>query len=197
MSKPKATGSPALALEIMLARDDLTRFVQQQARETAARVGFSYEACPDAPSTYQQLRGAYEESTANGTPLPISNLFCDTSIFFDPEDNVRFRFWHDVSHIEHGLSFGLADETELALWQLDQAEKYGFPKGSLPWTLLHHDFIGQIQLMALIGRFPIHQRRFVTDCIEYGYDHGLLEEIRRVPAPDAPAQTRSDTLVTS
>lgn len=197
MSTSEPTGSPALSLEIVLARDELTRFVQQQARDTAARVGFSYEACADAPSTYQQLRGAYAESRANGTPLPISNLFCGDTIYFADEDNICFRFWHDVSHMQLGLSFRLDDELELGLWHLDQLEDAGYPKRSLPWKVFHADIVGQIQLMALIGRFPIRRRRFVQECVEYGMETGLLEEIRRVPEPDAPSQCRSDVLMTS
>lgn len=189
-------GNPALALELVLARNNLTGFVRQQAGQTAERLGFGYEACPDAPSTYQQLRGAYNESTDSGTPLLISNLFCDDSIYFRPEDNVRFRFWHDTSHIRMGVSFALSDELELALWHLNQLERAGFPVDSMPWRVLHADLVGQIQLMGLIGRFPINQRRFVNECIEYGFEVGLMEEIRRIPAPDAPSQTRSDILIT-
>ncbi|TWP34345.1 hypothetical protein [Leekyejoonella antrihumi] len=197
MSTSETTTNPTLALELVLARNDLTSFVQQQARDTGARVGFTYEGCPDAPSTYQQLRGAYAESQANGTPLPIYNQFCDTSIFFQDEDNICFRFWHDVSHMQLGLSFQLDDELELGIWHLEQLERAGFPKYSLPWQVFRADIVGQIQLMALIGRFPIHQRRFVEECVEYGTEIGLIEEIRRVPEPDAPCPSRSDILVTS
>lgn len=197
MSTYESTSSPALTLELVLARSELTSFVQQQARETAVSLGFSYESCADAPSTYQQLRGAYAESEDSGTPLLVSNLFCDTSIFFTAEDNIRFRFWHDTSHMKLGVSFKLDDELELGMWHLEQLERAGYPKDSLPWKVFHADIVGQIQLMALIGRFPIHQRRFVADCIEYGFEGGLMEEIRRVPEPDAPIQTRSDHLVPS
>jgi len=197
MSTHEPTTSPTLELELVLVRENLSSFVRRQARDAALRLGFSYEACPDAPSTYQQLRGAYTESTESGTPLLISNLFCDDSIYLTPEDNIRFRFWHDTSHIKLGVSFALEDEMELALWHLDQLERAGYPPTSLPWKVFHADLVGQIQLMALIGRFPINQRRFVTECMEYGFDTGLLEEIRRIPEPEAPTQSRSDTLVTS
>lgn len=197
MSTSETTANPTLALELVLARNDLTSFVQAQTCETIARVGFTYEACPDAPSTYQQLRGAYAGSQANGTPLPISNQFCDSAIFLTNLDNVRFRFWHDVSHVTLGVSFRLEDELELGIWHLEQLERAGYPKHSLPWKVFQADIVGQIQLMALIGRFPIHQRRFVEDCVEYGTEIGLMEEIRRIPAPDAPCPSRSDVLITS
>lgn len=194
---PTRPDNPTLALELVLARGDLSRFVQQRAAEAEQRLGFTFEGCSDAPSTYQQLRGAHNESVDSGTPLPISNLYCDSTIFFTAQDNVRFRFWHDTSHIQLGVSFSLDDELELAQWHLQQLERAGFPKDCLPWRVFHADLVGQIQLMALIGRFPIHQRRFVTDIIEYGFEQGLLEEIRRVPDPGRPQRSRTDTLVTA
>lgn len=193
---PRKDDSPVLALEIVLARNDLTTFVRQQAFDAEQRLGFSIRACADAPSTYQQLRGAYVESQASGEPLAVSNLYCADSVYLNPRDNVLFRFWHDTSHVKLGVSFALDDELELALWHLEQCTRAGFPTGSLPWMVLHADLVGQIQLMGLIGRFPINQRRFVTECIEYGFETGLLEEIRRIPEPEAPCQTRSDNLVT-
>lgn len=192
---PHKIESPVLAFELVLARHDLTAFIKRQAIETEQRLGFGLRACADAPITYQQLRGAYADSIDSREPLPISNLFCDATIYATPLDNLLFRFWHDASHMRLGVSFNLDDELELALWHLEQLERAGFASGSLPWNVLHADLVGQIQLMGLIGRFPINQRRFVTDCIEYGFEVGLLEEIRRIPEPEALAQTRSDILV--
>lgn len=194
-STNRESSNPTLALEVMLARNDLTTFVQQQAAATARRLGFSYEACGDAPCTYQQLRAAFAESIDGGTPLLISDRHCDDSIYLTREDNVRFRFWHDTAHVRLGLSFNLDDELELATWHLQQLQAAGYPRTSLPWRVLHADLVGQIHLMALIGRFPIQQRRFVTDCIEYGLEAGLLEEIRRIPDPDSPVAARTHTLV--
>lgn len=162
-------------------RLDLSRFIRQRACQTANEVGFGWVGTPSAPSTYQQLRGAFNHSTSSGAPLPISNLFCDSTIYPAKEDNVRFRFWHDVHHVKLGLSFRLEDELELALWHLDQAAQACILPGTPVYELLQADLIGQVLLMALIRRFPIDQADFVTTCTQVGLMTGLLDEIRRVP----------------
>lgn len=163
------------------ARLDLSRFIRDRAEQTKNEVGFTWIGTPSAPSTYQQLRGAFNKSTSTGAPLPISNLFCDSSIYPVEEDNVRFRFWHDVHHVKLGLSFRLEDELELALWHLDQAAQAGILPGSVTYELLEADLIGQVLLMALIRRFPIDQAEFVNTCSQVGLMTGLLDEIRRIP----------------
>lgn len=194
---PIHRSTPVLELELALARRDLATFVRRQAVRTEQRLGFGIRPTTVAPSTYQQLRGAYVTSVDSGVPLPISNLYCDDSIYFALSDNVAFRFWHDTSHVALGVSFALEDELELAQWHLEQLERAGFESESLPWKVFHADMVGQIQLMGLIGRFPGHQLRFVTDCIEFGCEPALLDEIRRLPDPEAPTQIRSDILVTA
>ena len=96
-----------------LASIEVSQYVRECAQTTAETVGFGWIGTPDAPSTYQQLRAAYQESTTSGEPLPISNLACEPSIYARAEDNVAFRFWHDVHHVTFGLSFSLEDELEL------------------------------------------------------------------------------------
>jgi hypothetical protein len=176
MSLSNATPSPNFK-----ARADLTWFIRARARETAKEVGFTWQGTPHAPSTYQQLRGAFAHSESTGDPLPVSDQFCDTTIYVMPQDNIRFRFWHDVHHVKLGLSFRLEDELELAIWHLDQAVLGGFMPNSPPYQLLKADLIGQVLLMALIGRFPLDQKEFVTTCAEAGLMSGLLDEIRRIP----------------
>lgn len=169
------------SVQLTLARVAIAKFVRRQANETAAAVGFDWLPTPDAPSTYQQLRGAYAASLATGRPLPVSNLHTDTSVFLNPEDNIAFRFWHDVHHVRLGLSFSLSDELELASWHLGQAEQAGFAPGSLAYRLLEADHVGQVLLQGLAGRFPFDQETFVLTCVEAGLSTGLLAELRRVP----------------
>ncbi|WP_344069717.1 hypothetical protein [Nostocoides vanveenii] len=169
------------AVQTMLARVEVAKFVRRTAKATAADVGFGWIAIPDAPSTYQQLRGAYAASQATGQPLPISSLNNEDSVFLKPEDNIAFRFWHDVSHVRLGLSFALADELELATWHLAQAELAGFAPGSLGYRLLEADHVGQVLMQALGGRFPFNQEAFVLTYARHGVGLGLLAELRRIP----------------
>lgn len=169
------------AVQVILARVDIAKFVRRTAKETAADVGFGWIATPEAPSTYQQLRGAYAASLVTGQPLPISSLNNESSVFINAEDNIAFRFWHDVSHVRLGLSFALADELELATWHLAQAERAGFVPGSLGYRLLEADHVGQVLMQALGGRFPFHQEAFVLTYAQHGVGLGLLAELRRIP----------------
>lgn len=174
ISDPTTTATASTSAE-------LAAFVHAKAEQARDELGFGWRGTPTAPSTYQQLRGAFAHSLSRGEPLPISDEFCDTTIFPDPADNVVFRFWHDVSHVRLGLSFNLEDELELALWHLDELEAAGYKKGSSVYRLFEADLIGQVLIMALIRRFPTDQTAFVRGCIEHGLLQGLLHEARRLP----------------
>lgn len=165
--------------ELLAARSQLSSFVSGRAREAADRLGFGWKGTPNAPETYQQLRGAYARSVETGAPLPISNKYCDRTIFLTPEDNVRFRFWHDTSHVQLGLSFRLDDEWELACWHLHEATAAGFGERSLAHRLLRADTLGQLLVQSVANRFPSDQRRFALGCITQGMDAGILDELRR------------------
>lgn len=173
--------SSCQAVETMLARIAISKFVRRTAKATAAEVGFGWIATEQAPSTYQQLRGAYAASLTTGQPLPVSSLNNDSSVFMRPEDNLALRFWHDVHHVRFGLSFALADELELASWQLAEAEKAGFRRGSLAYRLLEADHVGQLLMQALGERFPFNQEAFCLTYARHGAVLGLFAELRRVP----------------
>lgn len=179
-----STGAPwpdAAPLELKLARLELSRFVRYQAEQTQRRLGFGWVAQENAPSTYQQLRDAYRQSAMSGEPLPVSSLLCDDTIYARPEDNHASRYWHDTHPIEFGLSFGLEDEAELALWQLHQAEAVGIAPGSLVYRLLEADTLGSLLVLGLSQRFPHHRRRFVTEVARWGLPAGLVSELRQPP----------------
>lgn len=175
MSAPYVTASGPIG-----ARINLSRFVREQAEHAARELGFGWIGVADAPSTYPQLRGAFAHSTATAEPLPISNLYCDDTIFMEPDDNVAFRFWHDVSHCRLGLSFSLPDEWELSLWHLAQLNAAGLGPKTREYELFRLDALGQIILLALVERFPFNQGEFARTCADVGLDAGILAELRRV-----------------
>lgn len=186
-SSPRAQES---ADPLMRARRDLSAFIRDRALETKQAVGFGWVGVPAAPDTYQQLRGAWHYSKATGAPLPVSNLFCDSVIYLEPSDNLAFRFWHDVHHVQLGLSFALPDELELALWHLDQLQAAGHPRGTLTYQLLEADLVGQVLIMAVGGRFPFDQMTFVQACADGGLTTGVLAELRRIPTADPLSSPR-------
>lgn len=175
MSTPYVTAPGPLG-----ARINLSRFVREQAEHAASELGFGWLGVPDAPSTYPQLRGAFAHSKATAEPLPISNLYCDDTVFVEPEDNVAFRFWHDTSHCRLGLSFALPDEWELTLWHLDRLAAVGLGPETQEYQLLRMDLLGQVILLGLASRFPFNQGEFTRTCAEVGMDAGILAELRRV-----------------
>mgnify|MGYP000855250006 FL=1 len=162
------------------ARVNLSRFVRQQADQTIEEIGFGWIGTPEAPTTYPQLRAAFSYSTKTGEPLPVSNQYCDDTVFIEPSDNVAFRFWHDVSHCRLGLSFALPDEWELTLWHLDKLVAGGYPPTSQEYQLLRLDLLGQIILLGIAGRFPFNQGEFTRTCHKLGLDVGVLSELRRI-----------------
>lgn len=186
----RATGRtlPHTPSEVVEARACLTAFVERQADETAIGVGFGWRPDSSAPNTYGALQQAFDRSMARDEDLPISDLYCDSTVYLDPQANICFRFWHDVTHVRRGLSFDLDDELELALWHLSELERAGHGPTTLPWRLLHADLVGQVHVMALCGRFPLDQWRFVLNCLEMGFDAGVLAEFRRPTPPMAVGQ---------
>lgn len=165
-------------MQLLNARAKLSSFVEDRADRTASEAGFTWRPESNAPDRYLDLLAAYDRSRSTGEALPVSDLFCDDTVYLDPKTNMAFRFWHDTSHVRLGLSFDLVDELELASWHLAELERYGQPKGSVAWQLLHADVVGQIYVMALIGRFPLNQGAFVRDCVVRGFDTGVLAECR-------------------
>lgn len=169
--------------ELAEARQLLSAFIVTHADATVERLGFGWKPTAEAPSTYQQLRGALAHSLVTGEPLPVSDEHSGSVIYTRPDVNYAFRFWHDISHVQHGLSFELPDELELALWHLDVLRRGSVAPGDLQYRLLEADLVGQLLLMGLAKRFPYDQESFVLDCAERGLEQGLLAEIRRVPEP--------------
>jgi hypothetical protein len=172
--------SHGTAQDLLPARERLGQFVRQQATQASADLGFGWVGTPDAPSTYPALQAAFTQSRLTGAPLPVSNLYCDDTIFLDPEDNMSFRFWHDTSHCRLGLTFSLPDEWRLTLRHLVQLERAGYGPGSDEYRLLRLDLLGQIILLGIARRFPHSQGHFTRTCAALGLDAGVLAELERV-----------------
>lgn len=158
------------------ARANLTRIITFAAYERAAAHGFGWEAVPDAPSSYDDLMRRYTLSKRTHAPLPISNLFCDTSVYVGEHGNHAFRFWHDITHVEEGLTFEPEDEIEVALAHLRELEAWGYGSTSLEYRLLKADGLGQTLCYVQIGRFPVDQLRFARWCVTDGIEEAIAYE---------------------
>ncbi|MFI8771886.1 hypothetical protein ACIGKQ_06965 [Gordonia sp. NPDC062954] len=100
-------------------------------------------------------------------------------ILTSPDANFAWRFVHDIAHVERGLSFSLPDEYELALWHLSELERDGFSTDSFEYAFLKADTLGQVIINAVVRRFPADQELFDLECQLYGFEQGILREIRR------------------
>jgi hypothetical protein len=167
------------AQEITAARQQLSLFVVEQAEKARADLGFGWQADPDAPSNYPDLREAFQQSQRDAVPLLVSSLHND-KVITTPDANLAMRFWHDVHHVRLGLSFNPIDEQELALWHLNVLTEAGFQKYGLVWQMLQADTVGQNYLLGVSGSFPLDQRRFVYYCVKEGLDKGVYREARLI-----------------
>lgn len=161
------------------ARRMLTRWVVATATAKAQQCGFGWVPRLDAPSTYPKLCVAYTASKQSGRPLVVSSENSDAVILTSPDANFAWRFVHDVAHVECGLSFSLVDEYELALWHLSELERGGFAPDSLEYAFLKADTLGQVIINALAHRFPADQELFNLECRQFGFEQGIVREIRR------------------
>lgn len=127
---------------------------------------------------YDDLVSAYLNSSSAGRPLPVSSENCEDIVYPDAEDNIAFRFWHDMHHVKLGLNFTPPHELALGQWHLDELPKYGIMPESMAFNMFKFDVLGQNYLIAMAGRFPHHQHRFVRRCLEVGLHRGLLEEMQ-------------------
>ncbi len=161
--------------ELERARRDLGRFVEIQARVAARRLGFGWEPGVSAPSSFDALQEAFEQSWSSGKALPVSSLHCESTIYGAAEVNHALRFWHDTQHVLTSHSFSDQDELQLAQHHLLTLRAAGFATGSLVYQLLRADTIGQTRCRAQVGKFPDNQLKFAITAIE----HGIPAAIRR------------------
>lgn len=166
---------------LMVARINLGHFMTEQAERARQKHGTDFVASPDAPSSYPDLLATYMECIRTGKPFPVSSAHCERTIYRAPAGNLRFRFVHDLGHVEKGLSFSLEDEIELGAYHLETLRADGYDAKSLEHRLLHADTIGQTYCQALIGRFPYDQLGFALDALNYGVDTAVERESQRLP----------------
>lgn len=137
----------------------LSRRITRLALEVKANSGIRPRFTADAPNNHPDLLKAYEKAQITGE-LDIWNGASDSAIY--PADvNFQFRFWHDMGHISHGLTFTPEDETELQeryhIWEL---RNLGLDTDSLPLRLYKADTLGQIEYMITHRVFPEDQAAF-------------------------------------
>ena len=89
--------------------EELSQFVHTRVKLISREVGFGYRPSVTAPTTFEVLLAEHKVSDLTGLPLRVSSDHCETSIF-TPEDNWRYRFWHDCTHVASGQNFVEPDD---------------------------------------------------------------------------------------
>lgn len=157
----------------------LCRFIVGQAGHAAELLGFGWVGTAQAPNSYDLLIRAFDQSLMTGQPLPVSSRFCDNTMYWLPETNMAFRFWHDTTHIRLNRTFSTEDEYEVANHHLHALERAGYAPSSVEYHLLHADTVGTTYCYAELERFPVHGLQFVLDCLEVGLVEAVaLESVR-------------------
>lgn len=170
---------PITEPQLQVAREVLTAFVWERAEATRSRTGVGWVFTADAPNTYMGLRGAWEHSLTVGTPLPILNDHSDSVIFTEPEGNLVYRYWHDVTHLERERNFSNPHELDMASFHLWEAEQHGLTRGSLPWRLLHADAVGNVLHWSVYREYVADQKVFILNAVRFGLDAALVGEAAR------------------
>jgi hypothetical protein len=175
--------------EITQARHLLTTAVEQLARDTTRATGIHYAAVDErvgfVPSTWEQLQSVHAhiaeiKATSNQwVGLAVLAGHSDQTIYLTAEANYAFRFWHDMGHIQHGLSFTADDERTLqrshhldVMWielgrpVWDEIATLTQRARLLAFKMYHADTVGQIDYIVANGRFPDNQLAFVLAYID-------------------------------
>lgn len=145
---------------------ELAAFVQVMANQCREN-GWTFEATNKAPESFKQLK-----ETTKGKHLLIANYGCDGSIYGSAENNILFRFWHDVCHLEVDQGFSKAGEQAAIGKQLQQAQEYGL--SNLAYMMFHYDTIGQVEFYFTHKKFLGNQKAFVQDCVLYGLKNAIF-----------------------
>ena len=111
-------------------------------------------AVDDAPEKYGDL--------VQQVNLTVYAGNSDLTIYGAPEDNHRFRAWHDSLHLGHGLSFNDAHEYAVAREHAKIFETYS----AFAADMVYADVQGQVDYLNVHGEFPTDQITFIESLVK-------------------------------
>lgn len=138
---------------INIAIEELVKLIDLQVEECKKRGWDYYATSEGVPESYKALK-KFKESKV----LPIANYGCDTSIYTE-EVNIKFRFWHDVLHLENNKSFSRLGEHSVADLHIQKAVELGLSE--LAIKILTVDTKMQVDYFFETGDFVSNQKDFV------------------------------------
>jgi hypothetical protein len=151
--------------QLLVSRQNLTKFVEAKALRYSQRFGVSYAPHGRAPETLLEIQQAYRHSLIHSTHFPIWDGASDNTIYLTPEANYAFRFWHDMLHLALFADTVVVDEIELGHIHVGcvMAE---FGMYSLEAALMRADTIEQSKYCEEHGHFPVDQLRFAKERVK-------------------------------
>lgn len=150
------------AFTLTRAGHELGGWLVRYAHRLTKDVGIGYEPSSEAPSTFKALKAEWSECMRTRRPMRVYDGACEGTVYGSAPANWAFRFWHDVLHVAHGLTFKPDDEVKLGLMQV-KAVADAFGADSLEALVMLTDTTAQTEHYRLTGRFVDDQAAFVLD----------------------------------
>ena len=163
--------------EVKQGQANLSIWIRDLAKETAAELGVRWRGARIAPQTLEAVIAEFRAAMLTGLPVRVSNRFCVQTIYQEPHDNMAFRFVHDSRHYFLRAGFETEPELLVASCHLARLRRAGYPPGSIEYRLLEADTIGQALFVARTGHFVSNQRRFALRCLTSTFDEAITDEV--------------------
>jgi hypothetical protein len=113
-------------------------------------------------------------SEGNRVMLTIYNGNSDTSVYSDPQSNIRFRFIHDVVHLENNLGFSFDDEMKVAQVMFAELEAIGVKLSDIASRILTAETAGMNLYAMRHNSFPVNQAAFIDSCLNKGQNVAVI-----------------------
>lgn len=133
--------------------------------------GYSMRCTKNAPESFEALM-SYKGSKI----IPILSDACENTIYHEG-NNLLFRLWHDLIHIENAYDFSREGEYNTALMHLELVTnfKHGLVS-DLAVKIMAADTIGQVEYYYRNKKFVNNQKAFVRACIDVGIQEAIKQE---------------------
>lgn len=128
--------------------------------------GWAYRPTDNAPESFKELKA----KTVGGV-IPVADYGCDKSIYKDASINIKFRFWHDVTHLELDQGFSVSGETSVIEAHMAEAKEFGL--SYLALEILKADTIGQVLYYDKFKEFVNDQSAWLDSCLQHGIKKAL------------------------
>lgn len=144
--------------------EELKFFITCMARNCQG-YGWSYYLDDNAPESYQELT-----RRSNDMIIPIATAGSETTIY-GKYVNTKFRFWHDVTHLELDKDFTFEGEMEVIKKHIEEGLAFGLSELAL--DILRADTEGQVKYYYHHKDFVSNQAAFIDSCLQHGINTAI------------------------